>query len=197
MLKELIGLVNIVSILYYMYLMTKFPILLERLSTLQRSMMRKFAAEQGLQTVHVEILNYLCHCNHYSNTTQALTEYLGQTKGSISQSLGLLETMELVKRTQDPRDRRVFHLHLTAKAYRIVEDYENNYSIDISRASDAKSLSMVLQKYQAKHGFRGFGLCGSCKYNEVSGKDDFVCGLTQERLTKEDTLKRCREHESA
>lgn len=50
-----------------------------------------FAAEEGLQLVHVEILQYLSVCNRYSDTTQTISEYLGQTKGSIFQSLGHLE----------------------------------------------------------------------------------------------------------
>ncbi len=66
--------------------------------------MRKFATEEGLQLVHVEILQYLSVCNRYSDTTQTISEYLGQTKGSISQSLSNLEENGYIKRTHEKLD---------------------------------------------------------------------------------------------
>ena len=177
--------------------MNEFSILLERLSALQRNLMRKFAVEHGLQTVHVEILSYLGRCNRYSDTTQALTEYLGQTKGSISQSLAVLEEKLLVRRAQDESDRRIFHLHLSTKAKRLMEDYDSNYTVEPAKSLDAKGLLAALRDTQAKHGFRGFGICSSCKYCEHPGREQFVCGLTKETLTKEETVKQCREHETA
>lgn len=63
---------------------------IERISSLRSSLVRKAATAAGLQFIHAEILEYLGRCNRYSNTAQALTEYLGLTKGSVSQSLKLL-----------------------------------------------------------------------------------------------------------
>ena len=44
-----------------------------------------------LEPVHLATLRYLCNCNRFSNTASAITEYLGQTKGTISQTLKVLE----------------------------------------------------------------------------------------------------------
>ena len=65
---------------------------LERLSSLYKSQMRQAASVEGFQLVNLEIMQYLSLCNGYSNTAQALSEYLGQTKGSISQSLKIMES---------------------------------------------------------------------------------------------------------
>ena len=65
--------------------------LLERLAGLLRSESRKLLSEYGLQPVQFEALHYLSNCNRYSDTPMAVTEYLGQTKGSVSQTLKVLE----------------------------------------------------------------------------------------------------------
>lgn len=96
--------------------MNRISQLIERIGALQRSEMRRYALEHGLQMVHLEVLSYLQRCNRYSNTTQALSDFLGQTKGSISQTVGFLEGEGYIKRVQDQNDKRVFHLELNARA---------------------------------------------------------------------------------
>lgn len=172
--------------------------LLERLSALHRNLLRKFAQTEGLQFVHVEIIQYLYVCNRYSNTTQAISDYLGQTKSSISQSLAQLEQNAVLKRVQDKSDKRVFHLILLAKGFAIAERLNNE--LDFQRldsiAIDSK-LEKVLSELQTNNGMRGFGICASCKFNENPGKNEFVCGLTKEKLSTEDVKKICREHEAS
>ena len=65
--------------------------LLERLNNLLRMEMRAFGLSYGLLPVQIEALTYLTRCNRYSDTPQAVTEYLGLTKGTVSQSLKVLE----------------------------------------------------------------------------------------------------------
>ena len=169
--------------------------LIERLSALHRNLMRKFATEAGLQFVHIEILHYLSLCNHYSDTTQAISEYLGQTKGSISQSLAYLEQHNYVKRFQDKKDKRVFHLSLTAKGYLVSERLSGSINLQNSIKEDS-SLFAVLVAFQKKNGMKSFGICATCKFNQNPGAGTFICGLTQEKLKLEDTQKICREHEA-
>ncbi len=167
---------------------------LERLSALHRNLMRRFANEEGLQLVHVEILQYLSACNRYSDTTQAISEYLGQTKGSISQSLGNLEDNGFVKKVQDKVDKRVFHLSLTAKGLSIAQ--RMNKTIDLDGAEKLEpALKALLASLQKRNGLRGFGICHSCKFNQSTGPNSFVCGLTKEKLSSSDVKKLCREHE--
>jgi MarR family transcriptional regulator, negative regulator of the multidrug operon emrRAB len=169
---------------------------LERLSAVHRNLMRRFANEEGLQLVHVEIMQYLSVCNRYSDTTQAISDYLGQTKGSISQSLGLLEESGFVQRAQDKKDKRVFHLSLLAKGQSVTNRMLR--SIHLEGADDLEPrLKTLLTSIQKKNGFVGFGICKSCKHNQNPSKNIFVCGLTKETLTHSDLNKICKEHEAS
>ncbi len=168
----------------------------ERLSSLHRNLMRKFATEEGLQFVHVEILQYLSICNRYSDTTQAISEYLGQTKGSISQSLGLLEEKGLIKRVQDKTDKRVFHLFLLLKGVSVTKRLLESIHLDGSEKLEPE-LKNLLTSIQKKNGLKGFGTCLSCKFNQSPGKNSFVCGLTKEKLSVEEVKKICKEHEAS
>lgn len=169
---------------------------LERLSALHRNLTRKFATEEGLQLVHVEILQYLSVCNRYSDTTQSISDYLGQTKGSISQSLGILEELGFIKRTQDMSDKRVFHLSILAKGLSVTNRMLESINLD---GADhlAPQLKNLLASLQKKNDLKGFGTCISCKFNQNPGKNKFVCGLTKESLTALEVKKICKEHEAS
>lgn len=166
---------------------------LERLSALHRNLMRKFATEEGLQLVHIEILQYLLVCNRYSDTTQAISDYLGQTKGSISQSLGHLEESGFIKRNQDKTDKRIFHLSLLPKGLSVTN--RMNESIHFYGTDKLEpQLKILLTSIQIKNGLKGFGTCQSCKFNQNPGKNNFICGLTKENLSLSDIKKICKEH---
>ena len=53
--------------------------LVERLGNLMRAELRKSGADEQLQPVQVQALIYLSKANRYSNTPQALTDFLGLT----------------------------------------------------------------------------------------------------------------------
>ncbi|MBS1984986.1 MAG: winged helix-turn-helix transcriptional regulator [Bdellovibrionales bacterium] len=176
--------------------MDRLSVWLERLSALHRNLLRTFANQEGLQLVHVEILRYLSACNRYSNTSGALTEYLGQTKGSISQSVAFLETNQWIKRTRDPKDKRSYHLELSAKGQRLVTRLEAEFKLE-SDPTTPLALQELLRQLQTEHGLRSFGVCATCKYNQNPQKDVFRCGLTNEELTLADVGLLCREHEES
>src|SRR3954466_15267052 len=88
--------------------------LVERLGNLMRTELRKAGADETLQPVHVQALVYLSRANRYSNTPQALAEYLGLTKGPVSQTLLLLDRRGLIERFEDDVDRRVVRLRLSS-----------------------------------------------------------------------------------
>ncbi len=75
--------------------------------------MRAWSREQPLvaelQPVQLSALHYLARCNRYSDTPLGVTEYLGLTKGTVSQSLKVLEGRGLISKLPDARDRRSVH----------------------------------------------------------------------------------------
>lgn len=173
---------------------------IERIGNLRRSELRKIAASKGLQLVHAEILDYLLRCNKYSNTPLALAEFLGQTKGTVSQSLKLLAEKNLVARKKDKTDGRVTRLSLTQKGKRIMEDIQKdlphfpNTATGKSLGELRSSLKSILRLMQKRQNYKSFGLCSSCRYNIKKQEGNFECRLTGEDLTASDTKKICKEH---
>ena len=172
---------------------------LERLTALRKSAMRKAANSEGLRLVHLEILHYLSVSNKYSNTAQALCEFLGQTKGSISQSLSFLELEFYIEKKEDEQDKRCTRLFLTDKGKdalaRATKKMKPSLFEKAENAKWADSLKSMIKALQEKSGDKGFGQCHSCHYNRTLPNGKFQCGLTGDPLTKTDTSKLCREHE--
>lgn len=174
--------------------------LLACLSRVLQSEQRQQAVAAGLPAVQWTILQYLRQANRYSNTPQALGEYLGLTKGTVSQSLKRLEARGWVKRVADARDGRVVRLALTRGGLKQVDD-----SIDTEWAAAAASLpgaernaaeaalTRLLAGWQQSRQGRSFGVCRSCA-NFQAGPGEHRCGLTGEPLSEEDSTRICREH---
>lgn len=179
--------------------------LLERLASLLRSESRNRLFEYGLQPVHFEALYYLSICNRYSDTPMAVTEYLGQTKGSVSQTLKVLEKKSLLDKTTDVSDKRVTHMSITKKGRKLIDKVLPSSALEMAggqltqseRVKINDSLRTLLTSMQRANGHKSFGQCSGCRYNIKHGLGDFFCGLTEEPLSTADTQLICREHELA
>jgi MarR family transcriptional regulator, negative regulator of the multidrug operon emrRAB len=177
--------------------------LLERLGNLLRSERRLGAHAAGLQPVHLQALVYLARCNRYSNTPAAVTAWLGTTKGTASQSLGVLERAGLIRRHIDADDRRVARLQLTRKGKALVQQLlplpeweESARTLGADRARGAADvLESLLRTRQASQGRRSFGACHTCRHFRREGGGKFRCGLTLEPLTVDESAQICHEHE--
>lgn len=182
----------------------------QSLADLLGSLCRLMRAEQRacgegeLQPVHLEALGYLARANRYSNTPQALTEYLGATKGTVSQSLLLLHRRGLIEREADLKDRRIVRLRLSAAGRKLVTGTARAgrwtaalNSISPRQQQDAQeALEALLRQLQLARGGRTFGLCHGCLHFRQEAQNRFRCNLTGEALTSADARKICREHES-
>jgi DNA-binding MarR family transcriptional regulator len=169
---------------------------IERFSSLRRSALRQAAADLDLPLVQAEILEYLAICNKYSNNMLAVVEYLGQTKGSVSQSLKRMEENDLIARKASPDDGRAIQLSLTASGRKCYQAIKK--ALPVVETNDTrveKSLTTLLRDLQNASGSRGFSICHTCRYNETIDDTRFRCGLTGEPLTRTDIQKICREHE--
>lgn len=198
-------LVNMVLIRYYLLmdiLITQQ--LLERLSGLIRSENRALLTEHGLQPIHFDALHYLSISNRYSDTPMAVTEFLGQTKGTISQSLKVLEKKGLLEKVADKKDKRVIHLKITPEGTELVKQLmpaaliqgANDKIGKKERLALNKSLENLLLTIQEANQYKSFGQCQGCKHNQTIAPGEYKCGLTQETLTEKDIKLICREHES-
>ena len=185
--------------------MSDLSLLLERLTNLLRAEQRQAGMHDALQPVHLTSLLYLSRANRYSDTPAGVTEYLGATKGTVSQSLVVLERKGLVAKRSDERDRRVIHLELTNEgrrllAYRWPAHRLREALAELSEAQRGRfedALRDLLTSLQRSHGSRSFGVCHTCSLFERLRDGRFRCGLTEEPLEETQTEKICREHQPA
>lgn len=176
---------------------------LERIANLLRTDTRKSGIARGLQPVQMEALHYLSSCNRYSNTPVAVADYLGLTKGTVSQTLGVLEAGGLVEKKPDQKDRRVVHLSLTAYGRQVIAESipprTLKSAIELLSESDQEMVSAALNKIlrtlQQANQLRTFGVCKSCRHHRLLADQTRHCALTGEQLQLEDAEKICREHE--
>lgn len=178
--------------------------LLERLSNLLRAEERSTGLPDGLQPVHLQALAYLARCNRYSNTPAGVTEYLGLTKGTVSQTLNLLEARGWVVKSPSLTDKRVVHLQLTPEGRQRLQALWPPAQVDaaLQWLSPAQQLQLhtaladLLRALQQSQEGRSFGVCHSCRHFQREGPGQFRCGLTQEPLSTDDSQLICREHQA-
>jgi DNA-binding MarR family transcriptional regulator len=176
---------------------------IERIGNLLRAEQRAAGSAHGLQAVHVAALKYLEHCNRYSDTPAALTAFLGSTKGTVSQTLKVLERGGYVRRSDDRVDGRVVRLELTQKGRRLLKLVRQSAdwrgAVDGMKSAEyevtSHALQALLRRTQQSNGYRTFGQCATCRHFLDEGGNRYRCGLTREGLGREDTTKICFEHE--
>src|SRR5688500_4756398 len=184
--------------------MDKNPIVLlelvERLGNLMRTELRKAGSEESLQPVHLQALIYLARANRYSNTPQALADYLGLTKGTVSQTLLLLDRRGLIERFEDDIDRRVVRLRLSSAGERLLADAQpalpwQNATRNISpnRIRNATSaLREALVTLQEDNEGAVFGVCSTSSWCQKLSQRIYRCGKMGDRLSGPETRKLCR-----
>jgi len=175
--------------------------LLERLANLLRQEARLEGQSLGLQPIQQEALYYLSTCNRYSDTTLAVTEFLGLTKGTVSQSLKILQNKALIINVKDPKDKRITHLKVTPAGREFLmktwppQKFSDAISgLSVDEEFESKTLlKKILNNYQNTTGRTVFGVCQHCKFNRKTA-DGILCGLTKEPLSSEDIMLICKEY---
>lgn len=175
----------------------------ERLSELLRVDSRRVVADHGLQPVQLEALHYLSICNRFSDTPMTVTEYLGQTKGTVSQTLKVLEKKGLLTKLADANDKRISHLKVSAKGKQLLkqsvptpmfikacEELSDKDQLQIETA-----LKLLLTTLLQANSMKSFGVCHSCRYNSKTEAGAYFCNLVQQALSVDDIQLICKEHE--
>lgn len=179
--------------------MNQTALFLERLGALMQQSVRADAARHGLLPIHVQVLHYLARANRYSDLPIAIAEYFGITRGTVSQTLAVLERKGLLEKVPDARHGKRVHLRLTAAGEAVLD---GSWAEHVERALDAlpnddaaaleDALRSLLVLLQRMNGQRPFGLCRQCRH--FLGTDgDTHCGLTGERLDAGQAVRICRE----
>lgn len=171
---------------------------LERVSTLVQQAVRDDAARHGLLPIHWQVLAYLARANGYSDMPIAVAEYLGITRGTVSQTLAVLERKELVAKESDERHGKRIHLTLTAAgAALLAGGWAERLEASLAAlGTDGKRLQAdlvaLVKALQQVNGNRAFGVCQRCAHFRTEGAA-YRCGLTGEPLAQPQIIKICRE----
>lgn len=164
------------------------------------------AQSGGLLPVHWEALRYLQRANRFSRTAVALTNYLGLTKGTVSQTLNALEGRGLVSKQINSQDRRSNHLSLTAKGLKQLQDdpliaMEDAIASlrDDQQVALESGLRELLSTRLLARQRQPFGQCYTCIYfasHHADGQPHY-CQLLEEPLTADEANAICYEQRSA
>lgn len=173
---------------------------IQRMGALIRAEERRKCKEIGLQAVHVQILNYLSICNKYSNIPSAISNYLGITKGPISQTLIYMDKKGLIEKYADVSNKRIVRVCITPHGMDIL--YQLKQESMLKEASlifkkdvfySPEPFVQALTSLQRANNSKSFGICKTCKYFCKTANGG-ICGLTKENLSENDSEQICQEH---
>lgn len=178
--------------------MSQASLLLERIGALMQQSVRDDATRQGLLPIHVQVLHYLSRANHYSDIPIAIAEYFGITRGTVSQTLAVLERKGLLRKQADARHGKRVHLILTPAGAALLK---GSWAEQLEQALAAvpggtrtlePALRQLLAALQRLNGQRPFGQCNQCAHF-LTEPLTARCGLTGEALAQGQTVRICRE----
>ena len=145
-------------------------------------------------------LSYLAQANRFSRSPSHLSDYLGSTRGTVSQSLKSLLQKGYVSEKRSALDKRVISYELTAKGEDVAQTaslLETAIAGMPEEGSEAlrdllmQVLGTVLQERDAP----GFGVCKTCCHHKA-GPDGRTCGLLSVPLTEQEADQICFEQVS-
>jgi len=176
----------------------RISLILERLGALLQQSVREDASRHGLLPIHIQVLHYLKQANRYSDIPIAIAEYFGITRGTVSQTLAVLERKGLLIKERDAQHGKRVHLRLTAAGESALsESWAERAEQAVSQNPDEGtamegSLLNLLSALQQVNGQRAFGICQQCAHflREDQGAR---CGLTKEPLATDQIGRICRE----
>ncbi|MDO9214918.1 MAG: helix-turn-helix domain-containing protein [Methylococcales bacterium] len=175
--------------------------LFERINILLQAEERKGCTARGLKLVHARILDYLASCSSHSDTPMAVAEYLGLTKGTVSQSISVLERKGYLIKTPDSNDKRVVHLSLSLMGSQLLAELK---PLDIFAQAElmiatkqvttiGEALRTVLLVLQQTSQAKSFGVCGSCAHF-IEREEHNHCAVAQVPVSQDDAERICRHH---
>ncbi|TQF77732.1 MarR family transcriptional regulator [Elioraea sp. Yellowstone] len=163
----------------------------------------------GLNPAQRDALRYLALANRFSRSPAAFADYLGTTRGTVSQSLIALEAKGYVTREPHPRDRRAVALGLTAAGRAALKDDDGAAllaeAVAAGAGAEAATLARLLEATLAaaiaRNGGRAFGICRTCRHFRAEAHAGTArphhCALLDVPLAEADSGAICVEHERA
>ena len=159
-------------------------------------------AWQGdLNPTQSAVLDYLSRANRFSRSPSHVADYLGTTRGTISQSLKSLCQKGYVIERRSEADKRTISFELSAKGSEAA-DTPNVMATQVAKMDGISSavliagLEALLLPLLKKRGGKPFGICNECNHF-VSRQNGGYCELLSENLSQTDATQICHEQASA
>lgn len=159
---------------------------------------RLVAAEQwsaDLNPPQAAALGYLARANRFSRAPSQVADYLGATRGTVSQTLIALQRKGLVAAEPSRADRRSLSYSVTAAGRALLAETELDRVL--ARVPEAEALAAglhaVLAGLLAARGGRAFGTCRTCVHHEARDAGGGYCRLLSEPLLPEEAGQVCHE----
>ena len=146
------------------------------------------------------VLDYLGRANRFSRSPSHVAEYLGTTRGTVSQSFKSLVQKNYVTEHRSELDKRTIRFEFTSSG-RDVSNADNYLMDALNDCTDGEkdalrsSLRAILGKVISKNKGRSFGLCKTCAHH-LHTPDGGYCKLLAESLLPHEIHQICFEQET-
>jgi DNA-binding MarR family transcriptional regulator len=171
--------------------------LLERLARVSAAE----AWDAGLNPAQGAALAYLARANRFSRAPSQVADYLGATRGTVSQTLKALQRKGLIREEPDGADGRRIAYHLTDEgraalaAQRLPEGVLEGLAPADAEALE-RGATALLRGLLAARGGRSFGLCRTCRHHRAWSPAP-RCALLKIDLAPDEAEQICHEHAPA
>lgn len=160
------------------------------------------SAWQGdLNPTQRAVLGYLGRANRFSKSPSHVAEYLGSTRGTISQTFKSLLQKGYVTEHRAAHDKRTIRFDLTPTGKAVANDGGGlEQTLAQMPASEQAGLQQTLEDtlkaMLVQNKGRAFGLCKTCIHHKAEEVGGF-CTLLSEPLSPVEATQICVEQESA
>lgn len=154
-----------------------------------------------LNPVQRSALEYLRDANRFSRSPSHVAEFLGTTRGTMSQTLKALLRKGLVAEIRSEVDKRSISYTLTQTGLAMLKE-DSVIAVALKNLKDQDvvdlegGLRQTLQQALKLNNGKSFGQCKSCRYHEAA-KGAAFCQLLSLPISVEDIEKICVEHEES
>lgn len=171
--------------------------LINRLARLDASEAR----DGALNPAQFAALQYLARANRFSRAPSQVAEFLGTTRGTMSQTLKVLMKKGYIRERQSESDKRSISYELTEAGQALatrrsaLEDTINTLP-DPVQTHLGNRLSELLEHQLKENDGRAFGICKTCAHHRIR-QDGPYCALLSLKLLPEEPDQICHEQVAA
>ncbi len=152
-----------------------------------------------LNPAQAAALGYLARANRFSRKPSIVAEYLGATRGTVSQTLKVLVRKGMVTEAAAPDDKRSISYEVTPDGLAALERESSLATaiadMDPEEAQALKrALEALMRRLLKARSMRSFGLCKTCRFHERRDGARH-CGLLDVHLAEGEATRICVEHQ--